>query len=331
MISGQRRPYICSKHFHKKDVGYRRLATGALPSLFLSAPPGFAEEESARIAELQTEHSEKVRLVNLMNDAVLEWVSRAQQYVDTVSISKTRRELRRVGNRVRNLLGATLSVAVDDYWLRKFRRSHIVLLTQERQKKSRNKTLKLETIIRDIDPNATILSEDEIGVLLEEEKARNAEIEAKRNIAKARKKAYTESLLVVGSHGKKYKAKKNASDNSFADYSGHSSDNLRDDSMSSGCYQVKSECSEVKSECNDSIDISLSDDDNMDAGNDIEQSGNKADQSTKDEVIIDSYQQALEHLKPLEDFALRQENYRAIGLLTTLEIIFKNPKKNSDA
>lgn len=45
------------------------------------------------------------------------------------------------------------------------------------------------------------------------------------------------------------------------------------------------------------------------------------------EPIVETYEQALKHLKPLEDFALREENYRVIGLLSTLEIIFKNAKK----
>ncbi|XP_026847553.1 uncharacterized protein LOC6600564 [Drosophila persimilis] len=38
---------------------------------------------------------------------------------------------------------------------------------------------------------------------------------------------------------------------------------------------------------------------------------------------VENYQDALRLLKPLEDFALMEENYRAIGLLTQLEQIFK--------
>ncbi|XP_067642593.1 uncharacterized protein [Eurosta solidaginis] len=42
---------------------------------------------------------------------------------------------------------------------------------------------------------------------------------------------------------------------------------------------------------------------------------------------IHSYLEALSHLKVLEDFAMIEENYRAIGLITQLEQIFKNPPK----
>ncbi|XP_036337067.1 uncharacterized protein LOC118747184 [Rhagoletis pomonella] len=42
---------------------------------------------------------------------------------------------------------------------------------------------------------------------------------------------------------------------------------------------------------------------------------------------IDSYPEAMRHLKVLEDFAMMKENYRAIGLITQLEQIFKNPPK----
>lgn len=39
---------------------------------------------------------------------------------------------------------------------------------------------------------------------------------------------------------------------------------------------------------------------------------------------IATYREALKYLKPLEDFALQKEDFRAIGLLTQLEAIFKN-------
>ncbi|CAD7006442.1 unnamed protein product [Ceratitis capitata] len=42
---------------------------------------------------------------------------------------------------------------------------------------------------------------------------------------------------------------------------------------------------------------------------------------------IHSYPEALRHLRVLEDFAMIEENYRAIGLITQLEQIFKNPPK----
>lgn len=42
---------------------------------------------------------------------------------------------------------------------------------------------------------------------------------------------------------------------------------------------------------------------------------------------IHSYMEALRHLRVLEDFAMIEENYRAIGLITQLEQIFKNPPK----
>ncbi|KAH8303611.1 hypothetical protein KR018_006910 [Drosophila ironensis] len=40
-------------------------------------------------------------------------------------------------------------------------------------------------------------------------------------------------------------------------------------------------------------------------------------------TCVESYKDALRLLKPLEDFALMEENYRAIGLLTQLETIFQ--------
>ena len=38
---------------------------------------------------------------------------------------------------------------------------------------------------------------------------------------------------------------------------------------------------------------------------------------------LNSYKEALEYLKPLEEFALFRENFRAIGLLSQLEIILQ--------
>jgi len=46
---------------------------------------------------------------------------------------------------------------------------------------------------------------------------------------------------------------------------------------------------------------------------------------------VESYKDALRLLKPLEEFALMEENYRAIGLLTQLEKIFETgAKKNGE-
>ncbi|XP_016989206.1 uncharacterized protein LOC108051579 [Drosophila rhopaloa] len=44
---------------------------------------------------------------------------------------------------------------------------------------------------------------------------------------------------------------------------------------------------------------------------------------------VESYKDALRLLKPLEEFALMEENYRAIGLLTQLEKIFESGAKNN--
>lgn len=46
---------------------------------------------------------------------------------------------------------------------------------------------------------------------------------------------------------------------------------------------------------------------------------------------VRSYEDALRLLKPLEDFALAEENYRAIGLLTQLEKLFDVGTSNGDA
>ncbi|XP_017019380.1 uncharacterized protein [Drosophila kikkawai] len=45
---------------------------------------------------------------------------------------------------------------------------------------------------------------------------------------------------------------------------------------------------------------------------------------------VENYKDALRLLKPLEDFALMEENYRAIGLLTQLEKIFETGKKAAE-
>ncbi|KAH8312888.1 hypothetical protein KR067_000502 [Drosophila pandora] len=42
---------------------------------------------------------------------------------------------------------------------------------------------------------------------------------------------------------------------------------------------------------------------------------------------LDSYTQALEYLKPLEDFVLLKENFRAIGLLSQLELVLRKGDK----
>ncbi|XP_070071837.1 uncharacterized protein [Drosophila takahashii] len=45
---------------------------------------------------------------------------------------------------------------------------------------------------------------------------------------------------------------------------------------------------------------------------------------------VESYKDALRLLKPLEEFALMEENYRAIGLLTQLEKIFESGAKKNE-
>jgi len=45
---------------------------------------------------------------------------------------------------------------------------------------------------------------------------------------------------------------------------------------------------------------------------------------------VESYKDALRLLKPLEEFVLMEENYRAIGLLTQLEKIFESAAKKSE-
>lgn len=53
------------------------------------------------------------------------------------------------------------------------------------------------------------------------------------------------------------------------------------------------------------------------------------DSSTLANVLkeLDSYTQALEYLKPLEDFVLFKENFRAIGLLSQLELVLRKGDK----
>lgn len=46
---------------------------------------------------------------------------------------------------------------------------------------------------------------------------------------------------------------------------------------------------------------------------------------------LENYTQALEYLKPLEDFVLFKENFRAIGLLSQLEIILRNSERSGQA
>ncbi|XP_030570845.1 alpha-protein kinase 1 [Drosophila novamexicana] len=54
-----------------------------------------------------------------------------------------------------------------------------------------------------------------------------------------------------------------------------------------------------------------------------------SDSSTLANVLkeLDSYTQALEYLKPLEDFVLFKENFRAIGLLSQLELVLRKGDK----
>ncbi|ALC43284.1 CG13895 [Drosophila busckii] len=57
---------------------------------------------------------------------------------------------------------------------------------------------------------------------------------------------------------------------------------------------------------------------------------NKTDEPSKQQQLTSSvknYEQALQLLKPLEDFALLEEDYRAIGLLTQLEKVFESALK----
>ncbi|KAH8252923.1 hypothetical protein KR032_002731, partial [Drosophila birchii] len=56
----------------------------------------------------------------------------------------------------------------------------------------------------------------------------------------------------------------------------------------------------------------------------------KASNETQLPSCVESYKDALRLLKPLEDFALMEENYRAIGLLTQLEKIFETGKKAAE-
>ena len=53
-------------------------------------------------------------------------------------------------------------------------------------------------------------------------------------------------------------------------------------------------------------------------------------QSTNTTKELETYAQALEYLKPLEDFALFKENFRAIGLISQLEIILKKANKRAE-
>ncbi|XP_068148543.1 uncharacterized protein [Drosophila tropicalis] len=64
---------------------------------------------------------------------------------------------------------------------------------------------------------------------------------------------------------------------------------------------------------------------------DIEESGNYSENSRESELprSVQSYDDALRLLKPLEEFALIEENYRAIGLLTQLEKIFESAANKS--
>ncbi|XP_055842144.1 uncharacterized protein LOC129909167 isoform X2 [Episyrphus balteatus] len=48
---------------------------------------------------------------------------------------------------------------------------------------------------------------------------------------------------------------------------------------------------------------------------------------SNNERTIDTYEDALRHLKPLEDFVLLEENFRAIGVISQLESIFRNPSR----
>ncbi|XP_055842152.1 uncharacterized protein LOC129909172 [Episyrphus balteatus] len=47
------------------------------------------------------------------------------------------------------------------------------------------------------------------------------------------------------------------------------------------------------------------------------------EEASEKKKSIATYREALKYLKPLEDFALQKEDFRAIGLLTQLEAIFK--------
>lgn len=168
-----RRPYICSNHFHPWQVGFRRLAHGALPQLKLKAPPGFAEKEKKRQAAEAAAKEEKDRLYKLTNDVVLEHLKRIQAYdAEGSALCLTRRQLQDTGKTVRDLLGATLLFNVDEYWLRKFRKAHLVDFKKSRTTYNDSDvkpSLDLSEIILSIDPNARILNQDEIDKLLEKE------------------------------------------------------------------------------------------------------------------------------------------------------------------
>lgn len=58
-------------------------------------------------------------------------------------------------------------------------------------------------------------------------------------------------------------------------------------------------------------------------GNSVGTNGNTNGITKHADIELSSYAQALEHLKPLEDFALSRENFRAIGLISQLEVILR--------
>lgn len=290
-----RRPYICSNHFNPWQIGYRRLAVGALPQLHLKAPPGFEEEEKARVEEELAAQREKARLLKLTNDSVLKWITRAKNHPEFGEpLCTSRRELQRIATEIRNLLGATLIFPTDDYWLRKFRKTHLPLLDDLSKSnvddQNEVQSMDLMEIILSIDPDVKFASEEEIEILIEEEK--------KNILKKQRNRTIDISLSEMET---KQKAKKRSHSESM--------DQSYDREYSSPTPVI------VKSETLDSFEDDGFEIDSVDSGH----------QDVVSEPIVETYKQALEHLKPLEDFALREENYRIIGLLSTLESIFKNP------
>lgn len=75
------------------------------------------------------------------------------------------------------------------------------------------------------------------------------------------------------------------------------------------------------------IDVIEIDSDDDEGGDEEEDDCNNDDDQTEDStLVIKTIDQALKHLKPLEDFALMNEDYRVIGLISQLEGILKSSK-----
>lgn len=291
-----RRPYICSNHFHPWHVGFRRLARGAVPQLKLKAPPGFEERQKAKKEAEEAALKEKYRLLKLTNEVVFEYVKRAQQHEQNGgSLCTTRRALIETGKKTRELLGGTLQFNIDDYWLKKFRKLYLAewepLSNSSSNEESEKPSLDLEEIIKSIDPIVKIFSKTEIAEMHEEER--------KKNILNPnpRKRSFKEAIQEYYENDAKH-------DSTFSQTGETNLKIVKVESADFGTDQDDG-CFDMNS---------------VDSGNDYR---------VMSEPIVETYEHALEHLRPLEDFALREENYRVIGLLSTLEQIFKNYRNNT--